>query len=86
MSVIVNGVQVDFQAALVINNGIQSYQHVYVVRDSGGGDDQFQIFNLNNNPCLANNNPCKNGGTCYNGYNKTFSCNCPTQYTGKCIS
>ncbi|KAL9960826.1 hypothetical protein ACROYT_G034331 [Oculina patagonica] len=30
--------------------------------------------------CLSS--PCKNGGTCSSGYTKTFTCTCPSGYTG----
>lgn len=39
------------------------------------------IFFLDLNECATQDNPCANGGTCFNGQ-LGYSCQCPSQFTG----
>ena len=84
-STVINGTQIDIQAAIVYDTtiGLQtSYQHVYEVRNNIVGDDQNDIFNKNNvsNPCFSN--PCKNNGSCISGFGGAFVCICLKYNTG----
>ena len=77
MTIHLNGVQVDIQAAIVINSitGVQtSFQHIYFARIGGDNMDK------NDDPCIPN--PCKNNGLCLPSINRTFSCLCSSFSSG----
>jgi hypothetical protein len=61
-STLINGSQIDIQAAVVYDTsvGLQtSYQHVYVVRNNIFRDDQNDVFTKNDVANLCLPNPCK---------------------------
>lgn len=78
MTLYINGVQVDIQAAIVINSvtGTQlSFQHIYFARVAQNAEDD-------NSNHLCEPNPCQNGGTCLSTTNFTYICLCPTLWRG----
>ena len=71
MSLFVNGIQIDFNQAIVFdteNNGV-SYQTLMTTQTESFTDTQFS---LNQNPCVSS--PCQNGEDCIPGYNNTYLC------------
>lgn len=82
MTLIINGTQVNIQAAILGYTHVDSYQHFYSIEQNFGGsdlDDNFANYTINN-PC--DSNPCQNGGTCEVGLTGRYVCTCPDYITG----
>ena len=79
MTIHINGVQVDIQAAIVINSitGTQvSFQHIYFARLIG---ENAETENLKD-PCIPN--PCKNNSLCLPTENNNYSCLRSSMFSG----
>ena len=75
----INGIQVDIQAAIVIDikhKNQVSFKHIYFARVQPGGDS---ISNVTT-PCTKT--PCQNGGFCVVVTNKLYNCLCTAGYGG----
>ena len=79
MSLFINGIQIDFNMAIVFNaeNNSVSYQTILTAQSDNFADSQFSF---NQNPCVSY--PCQNGGSCMTGYNDTYLCVCSSSFTG----
>ena len=81
MSAVINGTQVDFEAAILTQFGRQFYKHYYTVRETAAGSDiNDQYANLTITTCDPN--PCENSGTCSLGFAGSFYCVCPKFFIG----
>ena len=81
----INGIQVDIQAAIVIDTAVGtqvSYEHVYFARVNPGGANSISAFDALT-PCSQS--PCINGGSCIASKNETFKCICTTGWKGRTI-
>ena len=78
----IDGTQVDFQAAILGYFDEEPYQHYYTIRASIAGSDLNDKFSNETviNPCDLN--PCQNNGTCQIGLANRFSCLCPENFIG----
>ena len=81
MSIVIAGIQVDIQTAIVGKS--LEYIHYYEIQVNIFGSDLNDHAPINS-PCIPN--PCVNGGSCQIGLSKQFSCLCPSDYEGKKIS
>lgn len=89
VTLVIYGIQVDIQAAVVINSrtGVQiAFQHVYFARVASVGSDLNDLYsNVNvKNPCSPN--PCNNDGLCTLSVNFTYACVCTAFWGGKNFS
>jgi len=68
----INGIQVDIQAALIIDpqKGQIGFQHIYFARAYPGGDEYAPASNKTT-PCSKQ--PCQNGGLCV-ASSTTYEC------------
>ena len=81
MSIVIAGIQVDIQTAIVGKS--LEYIHYYGIQANIFGSDLNDHAPINS-PCTPN--PCENGGTCQIGLSRQFSCFCRSGYDGKKIS
>ena len=82
----INGIQVDIQAAIIIDPtyGTQiSFQHIYFARVNPGGDNYAAANNMTT-PC--SNTPCANGGFCVVVTKTSYNCLCTAGWGGKTFS
>jgi hypothetical protein len=78
----INGTQVNFQAAILGYTNLEQYQYYYSIASNivtSDLDDYFANATVIN-PCDAN--PCKNDGTCVIGIANNFVCLCPEYVIG----
>ena len=76
----ISGIQVDIQAAIIIDKSIGrqvSFEHIYFARVNPGGDYSNNLTN----PCLSS--PCKNGGFCSVVDSTNFTCLCAAGWGGE---
>ncbi len=86
MTLTINGIQVDIQAAIVIGSqyGDQvSFQHIYYSRVTPGTDIHASA---NNRTTLCSRRPCQNGGLCVVTSSTTYQCLCTAGWGGKKIN
>jgi hypothetical protein len=82
MSAIINGSQVDFEAAILTQSDPQLYEHYYTVRETEAGSDlNDEYANVPITSCYPN--PCENSGTCLVVLGGIYYCACTTNFTGK---
>ncbi len=82
ITLVINGIQVDIQAAIIIDTtyGTQvAFQHVYFARAFPGGD-AYEPGSNKTTPCSSR--PCENGGLCVVTSNTTFNCLCAAGWGG----
>ena len=82
MTLIINGFQVDIQAAIIIDSKFGnevSFEHIYFARANPNGD-QYDSPSNNTTPCTKN--PCQNGGLCVLLSKTHYSCLCTAGWLG----
>ncbi len=82
-SIMIDGTQVNFEAAILGYNSQNQYQHYYFIDANIAGSDLEDSFaNVTvTNPC--DSNPCQNNGTCNIGLLMRYVCTCPFDFAGK---
>jgi hypothetical protein len=81
----INGTQVNFQAAILAYSNIEQYQYYYSIASNivTSDLDDYLANATVINPCDAN--PCKNDGICVIGIANNFVCLCPEYIIGNQI-
>ena len=78
MSMLINGTQVDFQAAII--NSSLTYVHFYEIQaNTFGSDQQGDLSNINS---TCDPNPCMNNGTCQILLGRKYNCLCTDGFIG----
>ena len=81
MSAIINGSQVDFEAAILTQSDPQLYEHYYTVRETEAGSDlNDEYANVTIKTCDPD--PCENSGRCSLGLGGSYYCDCPKYFIG----
>ena len=79
----IEGTQVNFEAAILGYSNDDPYQHYYFINANIASSDLQDSYSNETviNPCTSN--PCKNGGLCFlNKLTNSSICFCSLGYTG----